>query len=335
LRFLAQLLGERGGEELASYRDRVLVFDKPGILPRLAAGAQTFIPVAFTREVERELGPYAKSMHSIVVYSHKPRWRVDGYGFGEPFPTWGPRIDFMREMVEMALSWKDHSSDMLCDLVECLHDLTDVDQTRVWALIEIWAKTKASDADKAVLREKIRVSTLSRRAAVRAKKKGKASGLATAGKAAYAASEPSDLLNKHIWLFRDEWVEESADEIEDIGKLDFDKRAERIRLLRIEALREILAQRGVAGILELSGRGNAAWVIGVLAASAVVSEQELQELLLLALTPRRPSRRRRSLTARDTRRQAVAVLRSTLRRTTTIRAALRRIRSLKQTRARW
>ena len=68
LAFLAQLLGERGGEELALYRDRVLVFDKPGVLPRLAAGAQTFIPVVFTREVERELAPYAKSMHSIVVY---------------------------------------------------------------------------------------------------------------------------------------------------------------------------------------------------------------------------------------------------------------------------
>ena len=68
LAFLAQLLGERGGDELASYRDRVLVFDKPGVLPRLAEGAQTFIPVVFTREVERELAPYAKSMHSIVVY---------------------------------------------------------------------------------------------------------------------------------------------------------------------------------------------------------------------------------------------------------------------------
>ena len=66
----------------------------------------------------------------------------------------------MREMVEMALTWKDHSLGMLCDLVERLHDLTDADQARVWALVEAWAKTKASDADKAAMREKIRVSTL-------------------------------------------------------------------------------------------------------------------------------------------------------------------------------
>ena len=68
LAFLSQILGKPGEEKLASYRDRVLVFDKPGVLPRLAAGAQTIIPVAFTRDVERELAPYAKSMHCFVIY---------------------------------------------------------------------------------------------------------------------------------------------------------------------------------------------------------------------------------------------------------------------------
>lgn len=223
--------------------------------------------------------------HHVGHYSHKPRWRPDGYGFGEPFPTWGPIVDFMREMVEMALSWKDHSLGMLCDLVERLHDLSDADQARVWALIEAWAKTKASDAEKATMREKIRVSTLSRRAAIRAKGNLKAVGLAIAGKAAYAALEPSDLLNKHAWLFRDGWVEESADEIEDIERSDFHEREARIKNLRTKALREILAQRGLAGMLELSERGKASWVIGMLAASAVLSKQQLREFLRLALMP--------------------------------------------------
>src|SRR5262249_43413145 len=192
---------------------------------------------------------------------------------------------FMREMVEMALTWKDPSLGMLCDLVERLHDLTDADQTRLWALIKTWAKTKASDADKAAMREKIRVSTLSRRAVVCAKGSGKAASLATAGKAAYAALEPSDLLNRHAWLFRDAWVEHSADEIEDIEEIDFCQREERIKNLRIEALREVLAQRGLPGILELSERGKASWVIAVLAATHVLSEQELPKLLRLALAP--------------------------------------------------
>ena len=66
--------------------------------------------------------------HQTGNYSHKPRWRPDGYGFGEPFPRVGPIIEFMRQMVEMALTWKDHSLGMLCDLVERLQDLTDADQ---------------------------------------------------------------------------------------------------------------------------------------------------------------------------------------------------------------
>jgi addiction module HigA family antidote len=223
--------------------------------------------------------------HQTGDYSHKPRWRADGYGFGEPLPTWGPIIEFMREMLEMALTWENYSLGMLCDLVERLHVLTEADQERVWALVESWAKTKASDADKAAMREKIRVSTLSRRAAERAKKSANATGLATAGKAAYSALEPSDILNKHAWLFRDGWVEESADEIANIDKIDIRNHEERTKNQRIEALREIMAQRGLAGILELSERGKASLVIGLLAATAVLSKQELQELLRRALAP--------------------------------------------------
>ena len=223
--------------------------------------------------------------HQIGHHCHKPRWRSDGYGFGEPFPTWGPVIEFVREMVEMALTWKEHSLGMLCDLVERLHALSEVDQARVWALVEVWAKIKASDADKAAMREKIRVSTMSRRAAIRAKKSGKTTSLATAGVTAYAALEPSDLLNKYAWLFRDGWVEDSADEIENIEKIDFHKREEHIKSQRTAALRAILMQRGLTGILELSERGKASWTIGVLVASTVLSEQEVQELLRLALAP--------------------------------------------------
>src|SRR4029077_12680623 len=100
-------------------------------------------------------------------------------------------------------------------------DLLPEHQTRVWSLVEAWAKDKASDADKAAMREKIRVSTLSRRAALRSKKDAQAKALVAAAKAAYAALEPSDILNKHAWLFREGWVDESAGEIEDIQKMDF------------------------------------------------------------------------------------------------------------------
>ena len=41
LAFLSQLFGESGGKQLQDYRDRVLVFKEPGVLPRLAQERKT------------------------------------------------------------------------------------------------------------------------------------------------------------------------------------------------------------------------------------------------------------------------------------------------------
>ena len=221
--------------------------------------------------------------HGMGGYSYKPRWRRDGFGFGNPFPTWEPVVDFQCEMVEMALRWKEHTLSTLSDLVVRLHALDDAYQARVWALIETWANANADDAEKATLREKIRVTALSRRAAQRAQQNAGVAALSEKARAAYAALEPRDLLNKHAWLFRDIWVEESADEIEEIDDFDFQNRDERIHKLRVAAMHEIRDARGLAGLLELAERGKASSQIGVLAAHDLLSEQELQELLRLAL----------------------------------------------------
>ena len=212
-------------------------------------------------------------------YSYKPRWRRDGFGFGNPFPTWEPVLDFQCEMVEMALRWKEHTLSTLSDLVVRLHALDDAYQARVWALIETWANANADDAEKATLREKIRVTALSQRA----QQNARVAALGEKARAAYAALEPRDLLNKHAWLFRDIWVEESADEIEEIDDFDFQNRDERIHKLRVAAMHEIRDARGLAGLLELAEHGKASSQIGVLAAHDLLSEQELQELLRLAL----------------------------------------------------
>lgn len=220
--------------------------------------------------------------HGVGDYSHKPRWRPDGYGFGEPFDTWDPIFDFRREMLEMSLNWKEHTLGTLSDLVERLQDLDDAYQARIWELVKVWANGKASDAEKAAMREKIRVSTLSRRAAMRAQKKKPMTALTENATLAYAALEPKDILNKHSWLFRDSWIEDSADEIEDIENIDFQKREERIQRMRLEAMRDIQSQLGFPGLLTLAARGKASSQIGFLAAKDLLSERELQEFLRLA-----------------------------------------------------
>lgn len=65
LAFLSQLFSD---PDLIEGRDRALVFDQIGVLPKLAQGAKDFIAVIHSRDVERELGPYSSSLRSIVIY---------------------------------------------------------------------------------------------------------------------------------------------------------------------------------------------------------------------------------------------------------------------------
>ena len=214
-------------------------------------------------------------------YSHKPRWRPDGYGFGEPFATVGPRNLFAREMVHMALTWEGHSRDMLCDLIERLHGVDGETQAKVWNLVASWAERRGSDADKAALREKIRVAILSWRGAMRSKKGG-ANRLTSAAQAAYAALAPCDLLNKHEWLFRDGWIEETAEDVPD-GARDYRRHEERVTKLRVDVLREVLAQRGLPGIFDLAERGNTGERIGWLLARHLLPKMDRSSFLLEAL----------------------------------------------------
>ena len=72
LAFLAQLFlpvsSDDEIDDLGRYYDRVLIFDQPGIIEKLALGAKQFIAVATNREVEKELGRFARDIHTIAVY---------------------------------------------------------------------------------------------------------------------------------------------------------------------------------------------------------------------------------------------------------------------------
>lgn len=198
--------------------------------------------------------------NDVGDYSHKPRWRNDGYGFGEPFRYEGPGYNFQVAMVEMALSRPAYTVTMIIDLVERLHDLGTEYQHKVWKIIDEWRSAGASDDDIAILREQIRVTVLSRRGR-RKLSNSEFVSLTESARKIYVSLEPSDLINKYEWLFRQSWVEDSADEIYD-DNTDFRKRDERINCLRSEALKAIYDAHGLAGIFALACKGNTQGLIG-------------------------------------------------------------------------
>ncbi len=209
-------------------------------------------------------------------YSHKPRWRTDGHGYGEPV-TRGEANKFALHALERAISWKNHSRDMLSDLIGSLRMLDKEDQDKIWDLVEGWSK-QASNEDKSWMREKIRMNAFTRRGL----KHSKAGKDLNRAKALYEFLMPSDVILKHEWLFLKHWVEESADELEE-DEMDFKKRDERITAIRKEALTEILAARGMSGVVELTGKSEAANMIGWHIARIYEADHDLVEAIRFVL----------------------------------------------------
>lgn len=219
--------------------------------------------------------------HQVGQYSHKPRWRRDGDGFGEPFRTIGPRREFEIAMIELALTRSAYSVDMICDLIERLHGLGNEVQQRVWDLVDTWRKSGVSESDIARVREKIRVTVLSRRAE-RQNPGIHRAALTDAALKVYAKLEPVDLVQKHAWLFKASWIEESADEIWG-EEAEYQERQKRIDRMRADALNEVYRERGCPGVFDLSIQGNAQGQIGWHMVRDVLANQDIGNFFLETL----------------------------------------------------
>ncbi len=226
----------------------------------------------------QQFGNYGRRVGN---YTYKPKWRSDGYGFGEPFKTLEPIRVFEREMVKFSLSRPSYTVDMLCDLVSKLRALVPDDQARVWEIIGEWCKADPLDEEVAKIREKIRVTFISRRGLKNANEKEQAV-LTEKAKAVYAELQPKDIEHKYEWLFRQGWVDVSEDEL--LGnKKDLHAREQLLQKLRIEALTNVMHECGIPGILSLSEKGNAKHQIGVLLGSAILTDEQIEDLILQCL----------------------------------------------------
>lgn len=216
------------------------------------------------------------SLHSRVGhYSHKPRWRPDGHGHGNVV-TVGEGNEFAVHAFNLALAWPHHTRSTIGDLIQNLQGLDEVLHPRVWDVVDCWI-ADASAEDRAWLREKIRITAFGRRAVKRKKKLGKGASDDRASQA-YDALLPSDVVLRHAWLFKQSWVEESADELDD-DDLDFRKRDERISALRAEAVSEVFAEGGVAAVIRLAEMGQAQHNVGWFLSRSLADAEQLKDAL--------------------------------------------------------
>lgn len=191
-----------------------------------------------------------KPGYRIGHYSYRPNWRNDASGAGQ-VTTYKELYEFNRHALDLLITWPNHDEKTLGDLVESLQGIPKENQDRVWDLIDQWSH-KANEVSKAELRERIRQFAF-----IRQKRE------LTSDRARIACENlriHNPIIN-HGWLFADQWIKESPDEMED-ENFDFQKREERIDDLRLKAVIEIWKDYKFEGVKELMVSSNAPEVIG-------------------------------------------------------------------------
>ena len=98
----------------------------------------------------------------------------------------------------------------------------------------------------------------------------------------YQQLEPKDIVQKFRWLFADANVDYAAGETQEV-QFDWQLRNTMMERLRSDALKTILAARGIKGILELTRYGTAQFEIGQSIAK-MLTDEEWSELWMLSVT---------------------------------------------------
>ncbi|WP_125471561.1 MULTISPECIES: hypothetical protein [unclassified Sphingomonas] len=188
----------------------------------------------------------------------RPRWREVPAGAGDGPLTTDVRTTMLGAL-DLMLAWPSYSVAQLGDLLTLIDEFPDEAVLTLLDRAESWAGAAADD-DRATLRERLR-RDLSRR-------QHRANGNLPAWEVritAFAdALAPTDLIEQHRWLFAEHWVPESGYAIDD--EESWQRHPERIEVERTAALREVVSDHGVDGVLSLIQGGNASWVIGRLLA---------------------------------------------------------------------
>ena len=227
------------------------------------------------------------------AYNYKPKWRRDGHGFGEPFQTWEPIHAFAEEMVKLALNRSSYTVEMLCDLVSRVHLIAPLQQEQVWEIVGKWRAAGTTKEEIETIREKIRLTFLSRWARKKFNEEDHANLLQKA-REIYFELQPKGIVNKYEYLFRQGWVDEVLGEFLEDEK-DYKAREKRIEERRREALIKIVRESGIAGVLALSDKAQYQRPIGYLLVSGILADEQIEDLILQCLRPSENETKRKEI----------------------------------------
>lgn len=209
----------------------------------------------------------------IDRYNIKPRWRTDGLNAGEV--TSKDEIEKgLSEVIEITLSWPNHDEYTLGDLITRIPVLDLDTQNRIWNLVNSWNETLPPERKKAYLSDQIHELLSSQKYAT---DENIDKTILAKARQTYDMLKPTDPVLRHKWLFQ-HWVPETADEIEE-DQFDYKKKEQRIKIKRLEALKDIMQSSGVEGIKELCGTSGSTFTIGELITEILHKVQQVADFV--------------------------------------------------------
>ncbi len=193
--------------------------------------------------------------HDTASPSSRPEWRDDDAGAGHG----ATNQDLYGMLVAAADRMITMSADHPGRIAALLDKVQDFDEPRIastLALVEPFTQPGVSDHDRetirAALRDKIHWLRNYGQTGKRAFKGVKRL------EALYAALEPEDVIIRHTWLFAEGWPRPPAR----VRDETFDRRGGHLQKLREAALREVLAAKGFAGVVELAAGARGTMIVG-------------------------------------------------------------------------
>lgn len=192
-------------------------------------------------------------LNQIGQYSHRPRWRNEASGYGERV-TRAEQFEFVKTAFESAISFPAHTRETLGELVQYACNFGADFQQKIWNRIKEWLHEKPVDDDKSYLREQFRISVF-----IHSRMKDHPEEL-TPAKEVYELLDADDLVIRHQWLFKAQWLHGKIEGVDD-DRHNHIKRDEIIIALRTKALQEIWAM-GIDHLDRLIDIAGAPSIIG-------------------------------------------------------------------------
>ena len=178
---------------------------------------------------------------TYAAYNHKPRWRRRETEYGEPQAV-------VKALTERAVEWlltqETYSADQLCDLIKLRSQLNEEQNRQVMALIEAWYRRGQPWQAVEKVRETLRTTVILDQTV--------SITIRSVAETLYGETDSKNAVRRNLWLFESSWNVKLEGESKGNSVRRYQEREQRLLTRRLQAVDEILAGCGAAGVQQLA-----------------------------------------------------------------------------------